>query len=181
MNNNYFNAINIPKSQYATDIIKNQLTYNSNNKIFFINPNINISTKSIKNLYKEYIDTLPMNLDVFSKVEAHIGEIDDQAIQKVIIQFVTRFNYVLKDLADSRVVYNALPPLSLDIDEDTAFLEWIFKDFRIGFSLHKNEDQSTWFLITNRNLEEITVFGDLYKDDKFSTIKRVLKYVLENT
>lgn len=181
MNNNYLTNFNIQKNKYTTDVINNQLTYNNNNNFSFINPSINVSTKSFRNLYKEYIETLPMNLNVFNRIQEHIREIDDQAIQNVVIQFVTRFNYVLKELVDSKVVYNALPPLSIDTDEDTAFLEWIFKDFRIGFSLHKNENQSTWFLITNRNLEEITVFGDLYNDDKFSTIKRILDYVLENT
>ena len=38
-----------------------------------------------------------------------------------------------------------------------------------------------WFMVTNKNLEEFSISGDLEPENYYEVIIKVLKYVLENS
>jgi hypothetical protein len=44
-------------------------------------------------------------------------------------------------------------------DDGSVLLEWVFGDYRIGFNIEPDPQDSGWFLVTNRNLGEITASG----------------------
>jgi hypothetical protein len=51
-----------------------------------------------------------------------------------------------------------IPPICAHLSEDgSVLLEWIFSDFRIGFNIEPNPDESGWHLISNKRLGEIAV------------------------
>lgn len=59
----------------------------------------------------------------------------------------------------------AIPPVSAHLSEDESVVfEWIFPDFRIGFNIESNPDDSGWHLISNKRLGEIAVSKPLPKD-----------------
>ena len=53
-----------------------------------------------------------------------------------------------------------LPPLhAFSLDDGSTLIEWIFTDFRIGFNVEPNPEESSWYLASNRNLGELNASG----------------------
>jgi len=53
-----------------------------------------------------------------------------------------------------------IPQLRHSIAADGSVLfEWIFSDYRIGFNIEPNPQESSWYLVTNRKLGEISASG----------------------
>lgn len=126
----------------------------------------------------KYLGLLSSNLDIFKNITPVINEISNLFLRECLINFISTFTQVLSTI---QTISNFLPPMDIQTEDDSIFLEWIFKDFRVGFTMAENETESMWFIITNRNLEEFSVTGDLVKRDYQLLITRILKYVLENT
>ena len=75
-----------------------------------------------------------------------------------------------------------LPPLHVVIADDGSILiEWIFTDFRIAFSIETNLSESSWFLVTNKKLEEIAKSGYISSDNLEGLIDEIVHFVIENT
>jgi hypothetical protein len=75
-----------------------------------------------------------------------------------------------------------LPPLRFRrLDDGTALIEWIFKDFRTGFTIEKDERESGWYLVSNRNLNETSESGSLVFREIDSLLSKLLSYVMSNT
>lgn len=55
---------------------------------------------------------------------------------------------------------SCLPPLQgFNVEDGSFAIEWVFNDFRIGFSVETNTKESGWFLVSNNNLGEISASG----------------------
>jgi hypothetical protein len=89
----------------------------------------------------------------------------------------------LRRLSKSQVITNYLSRLNLVCQEDgSALLEWNFQDFRVGFTLEPNEDESSCFIVSqdkNKNLFS----ADTQKLDvnNSASIDEIVGYVLGNT
>jgi len=66
-------------------------------------------------------------------------------------------------------------------DDGSVLLEWIFRDYRVGFSIEPKPQDSGWFLITNKNLGEITASGFLSGIDLNRLILWLLNFILSNS
>lgn len=126
---------------------------------------------------KYYIET-PKRINVFENVNNKIYQISNNIIHNKVILFTKCFMDVLRKFENT---LNIFPLFTMNEDEDSVFLEWVFKDFRIGFTFCENDEESMWFMVTNRNLEELTVSGDLKEKDYNSIISKVIAFVLENS
>ena len=125
---------------------------------------------------------IPTRLDIFRNINNKIKALKDEQIKKMVIEFVNTFYNTLNLANKYRNISNVLPAISLnENDDDSVLLEWNFKNFRIGFQIDKEPDDSYWFLVTNKNLEEFNVSGDIRRDGIDNVIIKILKYVLENT
>lgn len=52
------------------------------------------------------------------------------------------------------------PPLhAVSTDEGSILIEWAFSDFRIGFSVDPDPSDSSWYLVSTKNLGEIAASG----------------------
>ena len=72
-----------------------------------------------------------------------------------------------------------IPPLHAYIEEDGAVsVEWIFPDFRIGFNIEPNPDDSGWHLVAGKNLENITKSGQLKNREDITIL--LLDFILSN-
>lgn len=125
-----------------------------------------------------YYNSFSKNTDVFDKVIKEMGSIENESLRENLLEFTRTFTSILSNLKE---IPNFLPAFILTVEEDSLFLEWVFKDFRVGFTISVSEDESMWFMITNKNLEELSVSGDLKSSDYYSVILRILGFVLENT
>ncbi len=84
----------------------------------------------------------------------------------------TKASYFLETL--EKVVYqwqneisdNNLPRiLPLESDEDSIWLEWIFPNFRFGFSIDNNPEDSGWYIVSNEELGSMSASGLLPEAD----------------
>ena len=72
-----------------------------------------------------------------------------------------------------------IPPLQAHIDEDSSvLLEWIFPDFRIGFNIELNPDDSGYHIVSNKNLGEKTESGQLM--NMHELIIRLFNFIVLN-
>lgn len=66
------------------------------------------------------------------------------------------------------------------VDDGSILLEWIFSDFRIGFSIEPVSEESSWFLVTNQKHGEISASGYL-SDQNEKIILWLIYFVLGNS
>lgn len=75
-----------------------------------------------------------------------------------------------------------LPPLrAFNVDDGSILIEWIFKDFRVGFNIEENPDESGWYLVTNKNLGEISASGSISNVEINKIFLWLLNFVITNS
>lgn len=146
------------------------ISYNNSEKF-------TVNQKSVEG----YFYDMPDNIKVFSNVIEYLSNIDSKNIKGFITELIKSFQEVLIKEYNEKYIYNHLPKMKIEEQDDSIFLEWIFKDFRIGFSIEDEIDESTWYIITNVNLEEFTKSGYINKKNYCDIVFKIIKYVLENT
>ena len=62
--------------------------------------------------------------------------------------------------------FDYVPILQLfHVDDGSILIEWIFSDFRIGFSIEPNFEESSWYLVSKKNMGGINASGNLENMD----------------
>lgn len=64
------------------------------------------------------------------------------------------------------------------IENDSLLIEWIFSDFRFGFSIEKDLNESNYYFVSNKKYGELNVSGLINFDDNL--IKMVVEKVFNN-
>ena len=61
---------------------------------------------------------------------------------------------------------DSLSPISgVLVDDGSVLFEWIFDDFRFGFVIEQEADQSHWYLVSNSKLDGLSAAGNLSEID----------------
>ena len=64
-----------------------------------------------------------------------------------------------------------LPQLhAFAVQDGSLLIEWIFDDFRVGFSIEQNPSESSWYLVSNAKLGDINVAGDISQHESETQI-----------
>jgi len=72
-----------------------------------------------------------------------------------------------------------LPPISAFQDENGAFLlEWIFNDFRVGFNLEMDENESGWYLASKPSSGGIVASGLLTGIDQRGLVAWLIYFAI---
>jgi hypothetical protein len=75
-----------------------------------------------------------------------------------------------------------LPKINgFSIDDGSILLEWIFEDFRIGFSIENNGSESSWYLVSTKKYGEINASGYISDHNFENIILWLLNFVLVNS
>jgi len=70
-------------------------------------------------------------------------------------------------------------PLCINISEnDNLWIEWIFPDYRFGFSLESNLDESNYYFVSNKKYGEFMVSG-LFNDPFNEEILKLINIKLK--
>ena len=78
------------------------------------------------------------------------------------------------------VYVDQIPPLrATEADDGSVLLEWIFPDFRAGFNIEANAEDSGWHLVSSKRLGDIAISGPLSPMEVVVAI--LLEYILKNT
>ena len=71
-----------------------------------------------------------------------------------------------------------LPRLNaFNLDDGSVLIEWKFNDFRIGFGVEPNIKESGWYLVSNKNLGEISASGYISIKDVRGLIAWLFNFV----
>ena len=90
-------------------------------------------------------DLIRPALEVVQQIEN--ADIASQAkeILLVLQRTITTFYYGF--------TFDQLPSLhAVNVEDGSTLIEWIFDDFRIGFSVEKESDESSWYLVASKKM-----------------------------
>ncbi len=112
------------------------------------------------------------------QLEQIIPKIDDDKIREQVENIGIILSRLL-ELAQKNKGDLPIPPLYASItEENSVLIEWIFPDFRIGFNIESNPDESGMYIVAGDRLDDSVgskKLGDI-KDD----LSNVVTYVLSN-
>ncbi len=132
----------------------------------------------------EYFRNLPSNLNILTSASDAIRKIADPEKQRDVVKFLLSMQNILLTNRFALDSIGSVPPLRININEDDSVLiEWIFRDFRIGFSIETNRSQSNWYLVSNKNLNQVDFSGLLSSKDQDidELLTSIIAFVLSNT
>ncbi len=164
----------------------NNITFNSSGKVIKTvhgsSADFTFGTSSDQfNQGLEYFYSLPNNIDVFSKIRSNIESIPKENVRKSVLDFVFKFQTTLMSINNISEIKNYLPPLTLNNSPDGVLLEWIFKDFRLGFFFDIDNNDSSWYLAVVKGLEEANKAGALKESELDLLLNMLIKFVLRNS
>jgi hypothetical protein len=132
--------------------------------------------------YVPYLYNLPSYFNILKEANLSIAKAHNPDVRKHTEEFIAVLQRVLLKVRNSINTSSNLPPLKFRLlEDDSVLIEWIFKDFRIGFSFEPNSDDSGWYLVSNDNLNEVSTSGPL-KDELLEPLfVNLLTFALSNS
>lgn len=113
---------------------------------------------------------------VVSGICSRIEDIKDVEIRMQVSGFCSALSGGLMELQPGIDV----SPMYVEIQDDEAYLEWIFDNFRFGFSFHHNISESYWFLVAKDSRESSRRFRGDFNAGFVEPVKYVLDYIRGN-
>lgn len=131
---------------------------------------------------KNYLSKLPLEVVVVRN-----NAIDLKTRKSIIVQsYLGIFLSALENvLLSTRILYkssNNFPPLYVKwLDDNSVLIEWIYKDFRIGFTIEPDIKDSGWYIISNKNLGEYSASGIIDFNNITALINHILIFAFRNS
>jgi len=124
---------------------------------------------------QQFIPILEQELIDASVLEA-ISNSDHEIVKMQALKVVGNISEVISLFDNLGVDVEGLPPLrGYNPKDGSILLEWDSPDFRIGFSLEPDEKESSWYLVSPKNLGGISASGFI-SPGKFSLLVCWLLY-----
>lgn len=157
-----------------------------NNIVFTSSINENYTTYAASSLNTTNKDVFfsgaPIVRTVIGNVVKSLKDIPTKAVQEYAVQFCQSFQEVLIAALERNKVSAGLPALSPSILEDGSFLiQWVFKDFRIGFSIEPIIEESSWYMVKFSKFNEVQSSGPLILDSLKAQIYDFIIFSLRNS
>jgi hypothetical protein len=88
------------------------------------------------------------------------------------------FQEITTFLNFSGIDFDYLPSLQLfNVDDGSILIEWIFGNFRVGFSIEPDLEESSWYLVSKKDMGGINASGYLSNIDRKSLFLWLLYFV----
>ena len=134
----------------------------------------NIENKDFPILYNNYFErsTIGDSYDIinskiftnylFNEINMKFNKIEDNNIKQIIKKICIVLEKNINKYSNFEESIDLLSPLKInEIEETSILIEWIFKNYRIGFVIDKKIDESSWYFVSNKELNEMNISGDL--------------------
>lgn len=100
-----------------------------------------------------------------------VGQVEDQKVAdgaRRILWIITETSLTFQSRG---VDLGHLPQLhAFAVQDGSILIEWIFDDFRVGFSIEPIPSESSWYLVSNAKLGDISVAGDISRGESETQI-----------
>ncbi len=111
-----------------------------------------------------------------------LGKIADHEHVKTAENLLGKIETVMTEFIALGLDASNIPKLYGYVAKDSAILlEWTSEKFRAGVSIEPNEADSGWYLITDRDLGEISTSGHLALSSAEAVLRKLIRFVIENT
>jgi len=125
---------------------------------------------------------LPTEANLIKLALTIIRQIDNQHIAEEAKKLLLNIQNIANSFQQSGIDLSHLPPLRAFLPNDgSVLIEWIFPDFRIGFSIEPTPEDSGWYLVSNKKLGEISASGYVSGIDIKNLILWLLNFVLAHS
>jgi len=168
--------------------MKNRISDNCKNDNIHYTPSINEGYTSNSAYFKsasikdEYFSGAPIVRTVIDYVVKSLKDIPSNAVKEYATIFCQSFQEVLIDILERNKVSASLPPLYPFVVEDGSFLiQWVFRDFRIGFSIEPVIEESSWYMVKFSKFDEVQSSGPLKVDSLKGKIYDSIIFALRNS
>ena len=138
------------------------------NETFGEKPFLNFFSPSESRLIKPALDALKnaKNKEVTREAEK---------VLSLIKETVSSFQQLSFDLT-------FLPSIqAFENDDGSILIEWIFRNYRIGFGVEIDPNDSGWYLVTKRDLGEISASGYTSNTNMRNTVLWLLNFVVSHS
>lgn len=96
--------------------------------------------------------------DILLPVKKALDEVEDINI----LRTANRILSIISQAIDRQDEFSGFKPIYGFSGEDGSFLiEWIYEDFRVGFSIESDQKDSSWYLVSRENVGGIRASGFL--------------------
>ncbi|MFC1512102.1 hypothetical protein ACFL5H_02790 [Candidatus Latescibacterota bacterium] len=142
------------------------------------NPLLIAGTATTSGIVEEEYFSIVEEKSIISTAFQNISRIGIPDVALRAKEFLRDFENLIK----AQQIFNEdfLPSLHLfPVDDGSALIEWIFNTFRIGFSIDINPSESSWYLVTKKELGQINACGYLCNDNN-KVIHWLLHFISDN-
>ena len=153
----------------------------------------NIENKDFPILYNNYFErsTIGDSYDIinskiftnylFNEINMKFNKIEDNNIKQIIKKICIVLEKNINKYSNFEESIDLLSPLKInEIEETSILIEWIFKNYRIGFVIDKKIDESSWYFVSNKELNGMNISGDLNEKNIDQIVEVLLNVVMRN-
>jgi hypothetical protein len=95
-----------------------------------------------------------------------VGQVEDEKVADEAKRILSVIAETILIFQKRAVDLKHLPRLhAFDVQDGSILIEWIFDDFRVGFSIEPVPTESSWYLVSNAKLGYIGTSGDISQDE----------------
>lgn len=120
--------------------------------------------KDVTTSPEEHSDTfrLPGESDPVRQAKEIFSQIQNPCVAEQLDKLLSTIYILFSATPREARELSSIPPLRAHVDEDgSVLLEWIFSDFRVGFNIEPNPDDSGWHLVSDKINNVYTASGQL--------------------
>ena len=95
-----------------------------------------------------------------------VGQVEDEKVADEAKRILSVIAETILIFQKRAVDLKHLPRLhAFDVQDGSILIEWIFDDFRVGFSIEPIPTESSWYLVSNAKLGDIGESGNISQDE----------------
>ena len=127
---------------------------------------------------------LPLSVqNLITPAWSTVGEVENENIADEARRILLTIAETILIFQSREVDLGHLPQLhAFDVQDGSMLIEWIFDDFRIGFSIEPTPTESSWYLVSNAKLGDIGESGNISQNefDTQNLISELLAFVISH-
>ena len=70
---------------------------------------------------------------------------------------------------------------AMQLEDGSILIEWIFKNYRIGFNIEEDANECGWYLVTNKYMGNRSWSGLLKEENEKNRLMTILGYLIANS
>ncbi len=122
--------------------------------------------------------SFPLRYELIRNAESTISQLEKSEKTELTKDILCKAMYWASFLSSQLPNFDNIPKIKASELEDSSILiEWAFENWRIGFGIENEIEESSWHLVSNENLGNISASGYLTKVESRRIILWLLFFV----